>query len=155
MRRSTLLCLLLPLCAQAQTEAKPSWPQWMAGSWCAQRGETRIEEVWLQAAGGLMLGMSRAAGPRRTEWESLRIEWREGKLAYLAQPQGRPETVFRETERQDTALTFSNPEHDFPKTIRYWREGPRLLAEIAGPMGPSGAERAIRFDYAPCALNGG
>ena len=153
MHRVWILSLLLPAALQAQPT--DSWPQWMAGSWCASTGETRTEEVWLGPGGGLMLGMSRSVNPRRTEFESVRIEWRDGRLAYLAQPQGRPAVVFLESRREAQALTFSNPQHDFPKTIRYWREGPRLLAEIAGPAGPEGKERAIRFDYGPCPLQGG
>ena len=153
MRRAWILSLLWPAVLQAQPVE--AWPQWMAGSWCSLKGETRTEELWLAPAGGLMLGMSRSVNTRRTEFEHLRIEWREGALVYLAQPQGRPAVAFRESRREPQALTFGNPDHDFPKTIRYWREGPRLLAEIAGPAGPQGAERAIRFDYGPCPLNGG
>lgn len=157
MHRARILSLLLTTTvwgAQPTTAAEPSWPRWMVGSWCGQQGETRTQELWLAPDGGLMLGMSRSVSPRSTEFENLRIEWRDGALLYLAQPQGRPAVAFRESQREAQALRFDNPEHDFPKTIRYWREGSRLVAEITGPAGPGGAQRAFRFDYRPCDLEG-
>lgn len=157
MRRTGILSLLLPAVfgTQPTTAADLSWPRWMAGSWCSQQGETRTQELWLAPDGGLMLGMSRSVNPHSTEFESLRIELRDGAFVYLAQPQGRPEVAFRESKREALALRFDNPEHDFPKTIRYWREGARLVAEIAGPAGHQGTEHSIRFDYRPCQLDGG
>ena len=131
-----------------------SWPEWLAGSWCGGRGETRTEEVWLRAQGGLMLGMSRTAGPRRTEFEGLRIETQNGQLVYQAQPQGRPGVPFTLSAQGADFVEFSNPQHDFPQRIRYQRQGEQLKAEISGP-GRDGKPKTIPFDYRACALNAG
>lgn len=152
---SHILGRALLLAAPAALAAdSPSWPDWMAGSWCGARGEARIEEVWLRPAGGLMLGLSRTAAPRRSEFEHLRIEVQGGQLVYQAQPQGRPAVPFTAGRQGTDFVEFDNPKHDFPQRVRYQRDGDHLRAEISGP-GRDGQRKVIGFDYRACALNGG
>lgn len=123
---------------------------WLAGQWCGQAGEERIEESWLPFADGRSYGVSRTLrGGRVGGFEFLRIEPVGGVATYLAQPGGRAATAFRRTAGGEGWVRFENPAHDFPQRIEYRREGERLRAEIAGP-GRDGKEMRIAFQYARC-----
>jgi hypothetical protein len=108
--------------------ALSNFPAWMAGSW--RLGN--VEEQWTTADGGVMLGMSKTAGAKRTEFEFLRIAEVDGKLAYIAMPQGRPATVFPLKSSEASRVVFENLHHDFPQRILYWRKGEQLCARIEG-----------------------
>src|SRR5919108_3903399 len=93
---------------------------WLAGTWQGGDGPLRIEERWTEPAGGAMLAVSRTIkGDRMVAFEFLRIVERNGALVYVAQPNDRPPTDFVLTELTADSATFENPEHDFPKMIRY------------------------------------
>ena len=93
---------------------------WLAGAWSGESGALRFEERWTPAAGGAMLAVSRTLkGDRMVAFEFLRIVERDGRLIYIAQPGGRPPTEFAMTAIEKQAVSFENPDHDFPKLIRY------------------------------------
>ncbi|MCK7592898.1 DUF6265 family protein [Pseudomarimonas salicorniae] len=142
-----VLCWTLAFPALA---AEPVSLDWLSGHWCGEQGQTRIEEQWTQPAGGALLGLSRTLkDDRMTGFEFMRIERQQGVQHLLAQPGGSPPTAFRLIESGQQSARFSNPQHDFPQTIRYWREGESLRAEISGPDG-RGGETRIGFEYARC-----
>lgn len=123
---------------------------WMAGAWCGRQGDTLIEEHWTTPAGGVLVGVGRSqSGGRTQSFEYMRIEPREGKPHFVAQPGGAPPTAFGIGEHAAQSATFHNPGHDFPQTVRYWRAGAGLRAEISGPDG-QGGEQKIGFEYAAC-----
>ena len=70
-----------------------------------------------------------------------------------AQPGGAPATAFALSAVGEQSATFHNPAHDFPQTVRYWREGARLHAEIAGPD-EKGSEQTMGFSYQRCPAAG-
>lgn len=109
--------------APAQREpAKAGLTQmaWLAGNWRGQGGPMSFDERWTEAAGGMMLAVSRTLkGGRLASFEYLRIVERNNSLVYIAQPEGRPATEFVLTSITADAATFENPAHDFPKMIRY------------------------------------
>lgn len=123
---------------------------WLEGRWCLQEGPRLTVETWLPQAGGQWLGVSHAVrdGQLRS-FEYLRIGPHDGGWAYFAQPGGRPATVFPLVHRGPTELRFHNPDHDFPQTIVYHRDGDQLQAEISGP-GQNGDEQVIRYAYTAC-----
>jgi Domain of unknown function (DUF6265) len=93
---------------------------WMEGAWVARDGSVSIEERWTPPAGGAMLAVSRTLkNGRMAGFEFLRIVERDGGLIYVAQPGGKPPTDFMLTAISERSATFENPEHDFPKLIRY------------------------------------
>ena len=48
---------------------------WLAGHWCSEAGDERIEEYWLPAAGDVALGVGRTIRDgRTTSFEFMRIE---------------------------------------------------------------------------------
>jgi hypothetical protein len=109
---------------------------WMAGSWGGTQGPAEMEEHWTTAKGGSMIGMHRDVVKGRTiSFEFLRIEEQDGRLVYLASPNGQPATPFRLVEAGPARAVFANPKHDFPQRIIYWKDGADLRARIEGPQG--------------------
>ena len=134
-----------PATQVASPSADVAQLRWLAGCW-ELRTPTRVtHEAWIAPAGGLMLGVSRTvARDVVREFEFLRIELRDGKPTYIAQPGGGLPTAFAATFVSDTAVRFENPQHDFPQGISYRRAGSdSLVASIDGPQG--GTPRTIRF----------
>jgi len=97
---------------------------WLAGCWSGERGTTAFREIWTVGSPDLMVGMSVTTRPAKpAEFEYLRIEKLDGRIAYLAQPGGRPPTVFALSTEASTGDTtvFVNMQHDFPKRVAYRR----------------------------------
>jgi hypothetical protein len=95
--------------------------RWLAGHWEGMEGETRMEEVWMEPLGGVMIGMHRDVfGSDRFFFESLMIRETDDGIVFFASPAGRhPATPFPLTDLSGTKAVFSNPEHDFPQTLTY------------------------------------
>jgi hypothetical protein len=145
--KTLLPALLLAACASAQAQADPFVPvAWLAGCWAQQGREAGSVEQWMTPAGGLMLGMARTLkNGRVVEFEFMQIRAdAEGKLSYIAQPQGRPPTEFKPLRQGEAEAVFENPAHDFPQRVLYRLAAPdRLVARIEGQM--NGKERGIDF----------
>jgi hypothetical protein len=110
--------------------------RFMEGDWRGESGKATIEERWTDAAGGMMLGVSRTIASGKTvAFEFLRIEAREGGVFYVAQPNGRPPTDFKLTRASGVEAVFENPAHDHPKIIRYRLNDGTLVAEVEGDEG--------------------
>jgi len=120
-----LACAALPLTAPATPGPSTGEPKladlaWMAGHWGGEVDGTRTEEVWLAPAGGFLLGMNRSAPKSgRGEFEFLRIEERADGIVYVASPGGKGATDFPLSDLGQRFVEFANPEHDFPKHLRY------------------------------------
>ena len=96
---------------------------------------------------GTMLGMGRTVrGDTLIEYEYVRIFERDGKLVYAAQPSRQAPTEFESTTIEAGAITFANPQHDFPQRVIYRMGGDSLFARIEGTM--NGRERGVDFRYA-------
>jgi hypothetical protein len=110
--------------------------RFIEGDWGGESGKTRIEEHWIDAAGGIMLGVSRTIVSGKTvAFEFLRIEARDDGVFYVAQPNGRPGTDFKLTKVSAGEAVFENPQHDHPKIIRYRLADDALVAEVEGDEG--------------------
>lgn len=121
---------------------------WMAGYWlsCGPQGE--VAETWTDPRGGVMVGHSVTLSPRgRADFEMLRVAAVDGVPAYLAQPRGRPATVFKAIEADGDHVVFQNLENDFPQRIIYRREGIDVMtARIEGPIDGQPQSMEWRFD---------
>lgn len=136
--------------AAAASPAVADDVSWLGGRWCGGGGDERVEEVWLEPAGGHLIGLSRTTkGGQLASFEFLRIGPVESVPTYFAQPGGRPPTAFSRTDGGDGWVRFENPAHDFPQRIEYRRDGDTLHAEIGGP-GDDGKEHVIGLDYTRC-----
>ena len=117
---------------------------WLAGNWRGTRGKASIEERWSEPAGGAMLGTSRTvSGGRMTAFEFLRVVEKDGRLLYVAQPNGKTATEFTLVELEESRAVFENPFHDHPQRISYERVDEQLAAEISYIDGSS----PQRFDF--------
>ncbi len=118
---------------------------WLSGAWKMEANGRLIEEHWTTPAGGAMLGVSRTIkGGKMVEFEFLRIEQRDGTLAYVAQPQGRAPTEFRLESSTPNDVVFANLKHDFPQRIRYRRNADgSVTARIEDASGKKGMD----FNY--------
>lgn len=133
--------------ATAQAQADPFAPvAWLAGCWSPQGREAGSVEQWMAPAGGVMLGMARTLkNGRVAEFEFMQIRAdADGRLSFIAQPQGRPPTAFALLRHGEAEAVFENPSHDFPQRVLYRREAAdRLVARIEGLR--NGKERGIDF----------
>jgi hypothetical protein len=120
---------------------------WLAGAWCSEKGQYTSEEHWLPRRGGLMLAMSRTITQRGTEFEFVRIEFDSAAVRYIAQPSGGAATTFTLVDSAPNQATFANPQHDYPKRIRYTREGDALVARIDDGQDEASARE---FRWQPC-----
>jgi hypothetical protein len=160
MKRVSVFVLL------AAVAAAPAWPappetiatrfRFIAGCWSGAKGDNTFAEHWTPAAPDLMLGLSFSHKPSKpTEFEFLRIERRDGKATYMAQPKGVPPTPFALSEPDSTGDTvmFVNMDHDFPKRVAYKKvDASTLLAWIdAGPKGSLRVEFPMKRVACPSA----
>ena len=119
---------------------------WMAGDWAADVDGLRMEEVWLEPRGGLMLGLHRDVRPTgEVMFEYLRIEATAKGIAYVASPRGRAETPFPLVRLEGSRAVFENLDHDFPQRIIYWLEDDVLHARVEGPE--DGRTRSIEWQW--------
>jgi hypothetical protein len=109
---------------------------WMAGCWTGQGGGATFTEIWTPAGPDLMVGLSVTTWPGKpAQFEFIRVQSKDGRLVYVAQPGGTPPTEFEwsaAASTPDTAV-FANPQHDFPKRVAYRKvDARRVLAWIDG-----------------------
>jgi hypothetical protein len=112
--------------------------EWLAGTWSGAAGAATVEERWTPSAGGSMISVGRTLrNGAMPAFEFICIVERNGGLVYAAMPNGRqPATDFTMTKIDRTSVTFENPEHDFPKMIRYsLRPDGMLEAIVSGEAG--------------------
>jgi hypothetical protein len=110
---------------------------WMTGYWQSDDRGVLNEECWLAPGGSVMLGLHRDTfDDGRMKFEYLRIMDTADGVVYYASPQGFETTKFRLTAYSDKdgarQAVFENPDHNFPRTIRYTLNGGILTAEVEG-----------------------
>ncbi len=113
-----------PPAGDALPEASTSAPldrlAWLTGTWRQVSEEDVVEEQWMAPLGTSMIGGARTvAGGKTTGYEHLRIQVEDGTLVYVAIPSNQEETHFAQVEIGERSVTFANPDHDFPRRIRY------------------------------------
>jgi hypothetical protein len=128
---------------------------WLAGCWWSGNEKRIVEEQWMGASGGLMLGMGRTTsrGHDLIEYEQTRIAEQGIRLVYTARPSGQPEASFTSIQVTDSVVVFENAAHDFPQRVGYQllADG-RLNAWIEGTK--DGKTRHIDFPYQRVACQG-
>jgi hypothetical protein len=127
---------------------------WMTGCWTTRRGEASSWESWTRASDEVMFGVSYTLRAGKvTEFEFLRVEVRQGRLVYLAQPNGNPVTAFELVPGGNPReAIFANPAHDFPKRVAYRATPDGLLAWIDG--GEAASVRRIEFPMTRVSCDG-
>lgn len=122
---------------------------WMTGSWCTlpRPPMTRTTcETWQPMADGMMRGTSvtRRDGVARPE-ERMEIRRDGTGWVFHAEPRGQTPADFRAgaDDVAELAVSFENRAHDYPQRVRYWRDGEKLMAEIAMADG----SKSIVWEY--------
>ncbi|MFK7742998.1 MAG: DUF6265 family protein [Planctomycetota bacterium] len=123
-----------PLAAAMHEAFAPA--TFLVGCWLDASGTSKSTsvEVWSEPHAGTMYGQGRTMrGTDLIFFELLSIEQRGDKLALVARPRGGEATEFAMTGHTATSsggrsITFANPQHDFPRRIRYERDGDSLQA---------------------------
>ena len=106
------------------TIADVSWIGTMwTGTTSTPTSTLSVEERWTPPASGAMLALARTLrGEQIASFEFLCVAERFGTLVYYAMPGGRsPATPFTLSQLTPDSATFENPQHNFPKMIRYRR----------------------------------
>lgn len=138
-----VVALLFAPAARAQSLEDLAW---LTGCWRTQGDrDASVTEVWVAPPMPAMLGYSYTLrdGVILT-WEQTRIEVIDGALNFVAMPEGAPSVRFRMREpAQANRVWFDNPEHDFPQTVSYARQGDALTAMVSGAAG----ENPVTFEY--------
>lgn len=136
-RSSESLPAVAPSPAVRGAAASIAGVSWMTGDWAGPSGAATVEERWAAAAGGAMLAVSRTTRTgTMSAFEFLCMAERNGSLVYTARPNGDAPTDFTLTHIDADSATFENPEHDFPKRIRYVkRTDGSMAATISGAAG--------------------
>jgi hypothetical protein len=131
-----LVLVLLSPSAGAQTVEELGW---MSGRWINETSE----EHWSAPKGGTLFGYHRQVkGETTSFYEFLRIEQTSSGLIYWALPSGQSLTPFRLKASSASSALFINPDHDFPKTISYTRDGDTLRVEVS-----DGAAKASHWSF--------
>ena len=107
----------------------------LEGTWRAQIGDATTEEVWTAVSGGTAIGIGRVVSGQRTlffEW--MFIAPSGDDVVLWAYPRGGEPVPFRLVEVHPGDVVFANPDHDFPKRMRYRSEegGAVLFARVEG-----------------------
>lgn len=105
---------------------------WWLGDWAAADGST--QEHWVAAAGAIY-GVSFQEGQA---FEIMIVDDGEGRgkpdgvVRLISMPGGQRSIELRGRELADQRALFGDDDNDFPKTIRYARQGDELAATFAG-----------------------
>jgi hypothetical protein len=150
--RTTLISLgllVLSVGMAGQEEAKTPFNdlEWLVGGWARVEGKVRMEECWLPARGGIMLGLHRDVFSReKAFFEYLRIGLDGKDLVYYASPLGNKATPFRMKSLSENKVVFENPDHDFPQRIIYMlKDRTTLVARIEGRE--EGEEKSSQWEW--------
>jgi len=150
----TVLMMTAVLQADLRPELRPDLT-WMSGYWLSCEDGREVSETWTDPRLGLMAGVAVTVRNGRVGFELSRIAPVEAApdapLAYFAQPEGAPVTVFPVVASAPNRVTFEQAAHDFPQRVVYEREGEVLSARIEGEI--DGEARTIRWRFHKAELN--
>lgn len=145
---------MMILAAALQADVRPDLG-WMSGYWLSCEGDREVSETWTDPRLDLMAGVSVTVRGGRVGYELSRIApvdpAPDAPLAYFAQPEGQPVTVFPVVTSGPNRVTFEQAAHDFPQRIVYERDGDVLSARIEGEM--DGETRTVRWRFDKAELN--
>ena len=134
-----LLFILAPIFSFSQAKEFA----WLEGTWKLKGKNTY--EVWKTGSDQkTMEGISyRIHGTDTVVTERIKIKGEKNTFYYVPDVAGdQPEIYFKITTFNNTAFTAENPQHDFPKVIRY-----ELISPAEMKAQTEGGGKVIRFDF--------
>ncbi|MCX2451507.1 DUF6265 family protein [Pedobacter sp. PLR] len=132
-------------CAQVNIPQKFKKLEWLTGKWKRtnpKAGESG-HEIWAKSGPLKLIGKGvTLKGTTPTFIENLEFSVKGKDIYYIVMMEGDEQpTYFKLTSLAADGFTCENPEHDFPKKIRYKRTGKNMKAVI------SGGGKTIDFDF--------
>lgn len=145
----------LMMTAALQADLRPNL-EWMSGAWRVCDPGREVTEIWTAPRLSLMTGMTVTVLGDRVGFEHSRIAPTgpapDAPLAYFAQPDGLPVTVFPVVASGANRVVFEQAaDDDFPKRIVYERDGDSLYARIEGDAG--GETKTVEWRFHKTELN--
>lgn len=131
-----------PAFAQSQSLQDVAW---LTGEWREVKGDRTVTETWLPADGGVMPGVNRTVRGGKAAIEFMRLDAKDGVIAFTAILPGQPPTTFPATTVGDGEVVFENPAHDFPQRVIYRQCEADLCAAIEGKV--NGAAKRIEWRF--------
>ena len=108
---------------------------WLAGSWRAEPGDgSVVTETWLAADGGVMPGVGRTVAKGRAQVEFMRLDEKDGRLAFTAIVGRQPPVTFPLKSAAADEWVFENLAHDFPQRVILRRCGAGYCPAIEGTV---------------------
>ena len=109
---------------------------WLEGTWArtnVKPGHSGSER-WYKTSPAELQGMGVTMKGKDTVFvEKFKLVIKDNNIYYTADvPQNKQAVDFKLIEISETAFTCENPEHDFPKKIRYQRNENTIKATISG-----------------------
>lgn len=104
---------------------------WLVGCWVSP--DKSVQEVWVVNSDRSLAGFGVSINDNEVGfYEVLSIEKSEdGSWTYTAHPSGQASASFVAVDITENSVVFINPDHDYPKEVRYKREHNRLYATIS------------------------
>jgi len=115
----TLLIILSALLTWSPAQAQERNLEWLAGTWKLK--DKPVFEVWEKQASGDLSGMAfRVNGLDTVVTEVIKLQYADGSFHYIPDVAGdQPPVDFLITKLDTRGFVAENPQHDFPKIIRY------------------------------------
>ena len=124
---------------------------WLLGNWKRNFEEKGKEtfEIWTKNSNSEYSGIGFTMQNKDTlKQEKIRLIKSNGKWVLEVQPQGEPvPIVFNMTRYNNKMFICENKELDFPKRIKYWKNGDKINALV------SGNEMDIPFEFERIEVN--
>ena len=107
--------------------------EWIVGTWVSEDGSNT--ERWSRGESLVLVGDNvTVKNGEVVHREELRIERTAAGMDYRAAPSGQRPNSFTLTTCGSQWATFTDPEHDWPQSITYRRDGNALTATVEGPQ---------------------
>jgi hypothetical protein len=130
---SVLLISLSSVSFSVDQQAEFQNLSFLEGCWKGEANGQLIYETWGNQDGNFMLGGSKTISGGKTKFfEFLSIVMKDGKIHYVPYVNGINTVSFPLIASGKSDAQFSNPEHDFPQSIKYVRDGSSLRITLSG-----------------------
>jgi hypothetical protein len=130
---SVLFIFLLSSSFAADQKAEFQKLSFLEGCWKGETDGEVVYETWGNQDGNLMLGGSKTISKGKAQFfEFLSIVIKDGKIHYVPYVNGINTISFPLVSSGESEAEFSNPQHDFPKSIKYVRNGRSLQITLSG-----------------------
>jgi hypothetical protein len=130
---SVLLIFLSCSSIAADQQAEFQKLSFLEGCWKGETDGKVVYETWGNQDGNLMLGGSKTISKGKAQFfEFLSIVIKDGSIRYVPYVNGINTVSFPLVSSRELEAEFSNPQHDFPKSIKYVRNGSSLRITLSG-----------------------